>query len=213
MVRRIVYGVLGLLVIFECSYWMFARKAAAHARSVGSQLGTIRLGLTDRSEIEKRFSAMAVHLDEEPCSGEGCTGLSLSITNYPRFMLSEYVAADRLLAQLSIARPTAMSVDFYFDHDLLQEILLTYKGPGSLVNIRRYSSSDLNHGVSKWLMDGKMVRQVAVGVPENASSPRSALADSLDFACLDSVRGCHNALELWPGAPAATAPWKQTRPE
>jgi hypothetical protein len=220
-IRLMFYGMLALLLLFESSSLMFARKAALRAQKVVSLLGSFRPGGTNRADVENQFKTIGVGLEDLPCSGDGCQGLGIAITNYPRFTLSEKVAVDLLLAQASIVRPSAISVDFYFDNNRLQQMLLTYHGHeptvgdhDPTVRISRHFSNDLNRSISRWLILGnKGVKIIEVSSLENERSPRSTLAESLDLACLDSVRGCRTALQLWPAAPAATAPWGRTRPE
>lgn len=211
-IRLVLFGILGLLLLFESFSVIFARKAVLRVQSVVALLGSFTPGVTDRSDVEKRFLNLGIPLEDLPCSLNGvqCEGLGAGITNYPRFTLSEKIEFDHLLADLSVVRPTGIGVSFYFEHNRLRQILLIYGRDGSTVRIDRYLSSDFLGSVgisSRWnTNEDKEVEKISVSVTENEHSPRNTLADTLDLRCMSRIMGCHSARQLWPSAPAATEP-------
>jgi hypothetical protein len=203
------FGILSLFLVFEIFSVIFARKAASQAQDMASLFGSFRPGVTSRGDVEKRFLELGLHLEDISCSGDGCTGLYVKISNFPRFTLYDWIAFDYLLAELSIMRPTILAADFYFDHERLQQIILVYAVDGAKIGIDRHFSVALYRGCSKWKMNAaNKVKDIEVTAYEDEHSPRSTFADSLDIRCMNRIMGCHTALELWPSAPVATEPWR-----
>jgi hypothetical protein len=203
------YGSVLILLGFECAYFRYAKRASALAERVQPLLGRLHPGLATRDDVEMTFRDTGVVLNEEPCSGDACRGLFFGVYNYPRFEFAESVSTDLILAQLSLARPTTMTVDFYFEANRLQLMRVEYKRKGS-IRIFRYLSDEPGDTTSMWIADenGKISR-IQVSVPESGSSPDDHLTDSLDFTCMASILHCSDPLQLWPGAPAASSPQSQ----
>lgn len=66
--RMVLYGMIGLFLLFQFISVIYARKAALRAQRVVSLLGGFQPGVTSRNDVEKRFLDLGIHLDNLPCS-------------------------------------------------------------------------------------------------------------------------------------------------
>jgi hypothetical protein len=202
---RIVLAIVCCFILMELTLGLEAVRSKAKALQMLQTMDTFKLGVTSRAEVDSEMRQLGLVPQDEACSASTgpCNGIGLELANYPESSKRPVASVLEFIAErISVFRPTYLVANFYFHSDRLAVAEMQFSTDKASIGTMLASTNLGEHTTTEWRRNNRTGNETLVRVldPAHEQGALFRLADIFDLGCMESIRGCNTALELWPSS-------------
>jgi hypothetical protein len=192
-----------LFLLLEIGLGIEARRSKAKALQMLQTMDRFQLGATSRIEVKSELRQLGLIPIDEACSSitGPCDGIGVELANYPESSQSSIIRVqDFVLSGISVFRPTYIVANFYFHSDRLAVAEVQFSTDKVRIGTMLASTDLGDDATLEWRSNNRTGDKTYVRILDAAHQQGASLhsADLFELGCMESIRGCNTASELWP---------------